>query len=397
MALMPTNAVPYNGRAKAQGALGRPYTALRYMNRAIALNGKYTAAYRNRALILRHLERDDDALADYERLIGLLPEDAELYVERGQIYLRQDKQQTALKDFTKAIELDGENALAFDQRGAANAARRQYEAALDDLNQALVLDSKLADAYYHRADVQVRLGEPDKAASDIAKALTLDPNFAEVYKLRGEIAEGKGDTQAAIDDYRKALSLDPFLKGGPEALKHLTGVDEPVAVPMREQVKGWEIISPSRGRYVAINSRYPQLKALLEMHGAGEPEILEWTVLTDALQGFGLLRYAAGQVPNAPGASDRYEFIVIADLRKNHVVSIEPYLGGDANAKWEWTQATVTITDAEGLSSVHELRPPAPVVVQRPRQPSPWDDGWGRSRGGGWGGGGGGLFNWLFR
>jgi hypothetical protein len=143
------------------------------------------------------------------------------------------------------------------------------------------------------------------------------------------------------------------------------------------------------------------------MHGAGEPEILEWTVLTDSLQGFGLLRYAAGQVPNASATGDRYEFIVITDLRKNHVVSIEPYLGGEAKAKWEWSQTTVTITDAEGLSSTHELRPPPPPVVQRapqPRERSPYDDGWGRSagRGQGWsggggGGGGGGLFNWLFR
>jgi hypothetical protein len=168
-------------------------------------------------------------------------------------------------------------------------------------------------------------------------------------------------------------------------------------------VKGWEIISPSKGRFVATNLRYPQLKALLEMHGAGEPEILEWTALTDSLQGFGLLRYAAGQIPSGAGANDRYELIVIVDLRKNHVVSIEPYIAGEAKAKWEWSQTTVTVTDAEGLTSVHELRPP-PVVVQRPREPRPWydDGGWGRSSGrgyggGGGGGGGGGLFNWLFR
>ena len=46
---MPTNAVPYNGRAQAQGSLGQPYAGLRFITRAISLNGKYTAAYRNRA------------------------------------------------------------------------------------------------------------------------------------------------------------------------------------------------------------------------------------------------------------------------------------------------------------------------------------------------------------
>ena len=406
MAVMPTNAVPYNGRAKAQGALGRPYTALRYMNRAVALNGKYTAAYRNRALIYRHLERDDDALADYERLIALLPEDADLYVERGQIYLRQEKHQTAIRDLTKAIELDGDNAPAFIQRAAANSARKQYEPALEDANQALTLDAQNAEGYYTRAEILTRMGDTEKALADIEKALSIEPNYAEVYKLRGEIEEGKGETEKAINDYRKALGLDPFLKDGREALKRLTGVDEPVVVPIREAVKGWEIISPSPGRFVATNSRYPQLKAHMEMHGTGEPEILEWTVLTEALQGFGLLRYAAGQVPNGTGANDRYELIVIADLRKNHVISIEPFIAGEQKAKWEWAQTTVTITDAEGLSSVHELRPAPPPVSQQQRQrpSSPWyAEDWGRS--GGWNGGGGGggrprsrgLFDWLFQ
>ena len=80
--LMPTNAVPYNGRAQAQGLLGQPYAGLRNISRAITLNGKYTAAYRNRALILQHLEREDDALTDYERLITLAPEDPALYAGR---------------------------------------------------------------------------------------------------------------------------------------------------------------------------------------------------------------------------------------------------------------------------------------------------------------------------
>ncbi len=393
--LMPTNAVPYNGRAEAQGSLGQPYAGLRNITRAISLNGKYTAAYRNRALILQHLEREDDALADYERLITLAPEDPELYVGRGQAYLKLKKYSNAIKDFSKAIEIDAQNAQAYLGRGASQIERDNNKEALADLDQAITLDAKLPEAYYRRAQVEVRLADPDHASADLAKALELVPNYADAYKLRAEMAEAKGNTDPAIADYRKAAEFDPFLPGIAEKLKKLTGADEQIFKPLGPAEKGWEIISPSTGRFVAINSLFPQLKVLLEMHGEGQPEILDWTPLSDALRGFGLLRYAAGKLPGG-AESDRFEFVAILDMRRNIVVSIEPHVAGEMKAKWEWSPTGVVVTDAEGVISAHELRePPKPKPEAKPvSRENPWyeDNGggrnYGRSRG---------LFDWLFR
>jgi tetratricopeptide (TPR) repeat protein len=391
--LMPTNAVPYNGRAQAQGSLGQPYAGLRFITRAISLNGKYTAAYRNRALILQHLERQDDALADYERLITLAPEDPQLYAGRGQVYLKQKKHAAAIKDFTKAIELDPQNAQSYVGRGASQIERDNPKEALADLDQAITLDPKLPEAYYRRAQVFARLADPDRAKADLTKALDLAPTYAEAFKLRAEMAEARGETDPAIADYRKAVEFDPFIPGVPEKLKKLTGLDEKIFKPLGEATKGWEIITPSNGRFVAINPLYPQLKVLLEMHGDGQPDILDWTPLADALRGFGLLRYAAGKLPEGV-AGDRSEFVAILDLRKNIVVSIEPHVAGDMKAKWEWSPTGVVVTDAEGVISAHELREaPKPKPELRPLRDSPWYEdnggrGYGRQRG---------LFDWLFR
>ena len=54
------------------------------------------------------------------------------------------------------------------------------------------------------------------------------------------------------------------------------------------------IKEPQPGRYVASNEKYPALKPELEMYGAGQPKILEWKLLKDALTGIGLLKYYAG-------------------------------------------------------------------------------------------------------
>lgn len=391
--LMPTNAVPYNGRAQVQELLGRPYAGLRYITRAISLNGKYTAAYRNRAVIFQRLEREEDALGDYERLINLAPEDADLYVGRGQVYLKKEKTLPALKDFTKAVEIDPQNAQAYVGRGATQIARKRYEEALLDFDQAITLDPKLAEAYYRRGEAYYHLNDFERANADLTKAAELASNYAEVYNIRGKIAEAQENKDAAIAAYKQALEFDPFIEGAADALKRLSGEEDRPLQPIAEAVKGWEIISPLKGRYVAVNSTYPKLKVLLEMHGDGDPAILDWTPLSDYLQGFGLLRYAAGRLADATRETDRYEFVAIIDIRRQIVVSIEPYLTGGAEAKWDWSKTGVVVTDAEGVISAHELRePPKPKPEPLQVRENPWyDDGWNRERRRPRG-----LFDWLF-
>ncbi len=390
--LLPANAVPYNGRAQVQELLGRPYSGLRYVTRAISLNGKYTAAYRNRAVLYQRLERHSDALADYERLIELAPDDADLHAGRGQVQLNENKVRNAIRDFTKAIELDPENMQAYFGRGSAQLAQKNYEEALADLDQAITLDDSFADAFVKRAEVHFELEDFGRAGADLAKALEILPGNAEAYMLQGRLFEAGEDPQSAIAAYRKALEHDPFVKGAEETLLRL-GSDEPpprrtVGVP----IEGWEILNPAPGRYVASNQEFPEIKVFLEMHGEGEPEILEWTLLSESLRGFGLLRYSAGRLPDAFAETTRYEFIAIIDVRKNLVVSIEPFITGESEAKWAWTQTGVTVTDAEGVISAHELRAAPKPRPQVQPQERPWYEDDGRRyrrqpRG---------LFDWLF-
>ena len=109
--------------------------------------------------------------------------------------------------------------------------------------------------------------------------------------------------------------------------------------------------------------------------------------MKESLSGIGLLRYRAGE---------KAEYVVIVDLSRGQVVSIEPYILGDAKSKWAWTQNAVTVTDPDGLSSYYELRKPAEAraPVAR-RDDNPFSFFGGGRRGGGRGGPG--LFGWLFQ
>ncbi len=393
--IMPDNAVPYNGRGKAQAELGRPYSALRYLTRALTLNGKYPAAYRNRASVYLHLERYDDAVADFDRVISLSPDDDELYVGRGRAYARAKKIQLAYKDFSKAIELNAENADAYTERGAINNESRRYDQALEDLNQAISLDAELPEAHYNRAETYFRTGKTAEALADLEKAISLDKNYAEAYKLRGDVYESQGKIDEALADFRRAVEADPFSDEAKDAIARLTGTPEDIsAKKIGQPVSGWEIVSPAPGRNVAINEHFPKIKIVLEMHGSGTPEILEWTLLKEQLSGIGLLRYYAGQ----SSGNKRNEYVVIVDTTKNEVVSIEPYISGEAKARWDWTEYAVTVTDFEGIASAYELRKPKPVATRR-YEDNPWGGGfgdWGSSRSR-YNGPPKNLFDWLFR
>lgn len=396
---MPTTAAPFNGRGRVAGALGKPYTALRYLNRAIGLNAQYTPAYQNRALIMMRLERYDDAIQDLDKVITLMPENAELHVRRGQAHAREKKSAQAFRDFSRALELDRDNPEALIGRAEQNIERKRPDLAIEDVNQALALDQQNAEAYFWRGQAKVASGNVAEGEKDLTKAIELDPKYSEAYRVRGDILEGTGQLPAAIADYRKALELDPFSRTARDAYKAATGEPaDTVVKPIAPANAGWEVFAPSSGRFVAVHERYPRIPVLLEMQGEGTPQIMEWTPLKDWLSGIGLLRYKAGEKKGRV-----YESVAIIDLSRNQVVTIEPYIAGDAKAKWDWTQNTVTVTDFEGLASLYELKKAKPEErpQARVRQDDPWDifgtqsrrgdRGYGRERGQS------GIFGWIFR
>lgn len=375
--LMPTNAVPFNGRGKASALLGRPYGALRYLSRALLLNRNYPAAYQNRALVYLHIERYEDAISDLDKLLAVNKDDPSLLLLRGRSYAALGKHSAAIADFSAVIEADPENAAAFAARGISQLRLARVNQALEDCNQAIALSPDLTAGYLCRAEAHLTMEQPEEVSRNIAKALELSPNEAEAYRIRAAMAEGAGDIAAAMADYRRALELDPFLDTAKEALRQLAGDGAPeigtqnsFADQIGETVDGWRIISPGGKAYVAVNDNYPKLRVLLEMYGEGQAKILEWTPLTLTLEGFGLLRYFAGERPAAGGTeTKKFEQIAIVDHRSQKVISIEPFRAGSEKAKWEWGKYDVTVTDVDGVPSTHQLRKPPPQVVQRrPRQ-----------------------------
>jgi tetratricopeptide (TPR) repeat protein len=384
--IMPTSAIPHNGRGKIASALGRYYTSLRYLNRAITLNAQYAPAYRNRAMVLVALNRDEEAIQDFDKVVALNPDKPDIYVARGEAHARLKHGPLATRDFDKALELSPDYGPAVLGRASQNIDRKRPDLAVEDLNRMLAADPKNAKAYFWRGQARAALNDADGADLDLGKAIELSPAFAEAYRVRGALRDRAGRHDDAVADYRQALELDPLSRDLREAYKTASGdTADSVVKPLAPAIDGWEIFRVGGNEFTALNERYPKSPVPLEMEGEGAPEILEWTPLKDTLAGIGLLRYRAGE---RNGAS--FEDVVILDLTRGQVISIEPYISGANKSKWAWTQTSVTVTDNDGLTSYYELKKQRTDPGRRDDNPFSFLSG-GRAAGRP------GLFSWFFR
>jgi tetratricopeptide (TPR) repeat protein len=339
--------------------------ALANLNQAVALDAKLASAVYNRALAYFKLYDLEHALADVNKAIELDPRYAAAYKLRGDIadvqargrYARQSQQEAAWRRERMARELrqaDPEDAAPEDRPEASPPAQSQ---------------PPTGGVVQNQPDPPAQ-GENARTEGNKTEGNRVETNKAETNKPEA----GKTDAKLAkvLEDYRKALEIDPSLTDAREAIRKLGGAlpDLPVSKlpPAADAAKGWELQALAGGRYAAGNTRYPRLRVPLEMYGPGTPEILEWTPLTQPLQGFGLLRYAAGDAVKADGAvTGRHEYVAIVDTYRDSVLSIEPFIAGDAKATWEWTRYRVVITDPEGIANTLELRKEpqnAPVARQ---------------------------------
>ncbi|MGA9267420.1 MAG: tetratricopeptide repeat protein, partial [Rhodomicrobium sp.] len=303
-------------------------------------------------------------------------------------YAKDNRWSQAFRDFSKAVELAPDNVPALTGRASQNLDRKRADLAMEDLNRAITLDPKAAEAYFWRGQARYSVGDAQTAEADLSQAIEVDPSFADAYRIRGNYRERAGKRDDAIADYRRAVELDPFSREARDAYKAASGdTADSIVKPMAQAVDGWEVFRSASGQYTALNERYSKTPVLLEVQGNGPVQIVEWTPLKESLSGIGLLRYRAGE---------KAEYVVIIDLSRGQVVSIEPYILGDAKSKWAWTQNAVTVTDPDGLSSYYELRKPAEAraPVAR-RDDNPFSFFGGGRRGGGRGGPG--LFGWLFQ
>jgi serine/threonine-protein kinase len=180
-----TPALPAQGRARAEAALGRA-----------------------RAALLAH--DTAGALRELSAAIEIDPSFKDAWVARASVHEANDLA-LATADLTKAIELDPRDAVVWARRGRLHTIGRQFEAAAQDFSHAIELDPKNASYWCFRADARVMTHDIDGAVKDLDRSLELDPGSAVAWATRARAVSENHDVAGALDAYGRSLDLDPSI------------------------------------------------------------------------------------------------------------------------------------------------------------------------------------------
>ncbi|MBI4484753.1 MAG: winged helix-turn-helix domain-containing protein [Acidobacteria bacterium] len=202
------------GRAYYDRSTGRkPYGALPYFERAVALDSSFTLAHA--ALASAYLDRFAAGIAPEEsvlkarqaaqRAVDLDPTLAEAHVVFAELsYRLTGDNLNAEREFADAIRLDGRNAYVRQRYAMFLQGQQRFDDALDQLRIAQELDPLSVVSSWQKAHTLFLARRWEASMAEAGRTLELDPKHPQSFRTIGNCLEAMGKREEAIAAYRQA-------------------------------------------------------------------------------------------------------------------------------------------------------------------------------------------------
>ncbi len=179
------NALAYFGRSLDFLLVQDFQGAIEDLNKVILLQGDFSLAYFNRAVVrLKQIEIDginnnDIGLDDMSVKINIVNTNNVIASRSNNNHKKKtdsfnDKKriefEMVMRDYDKAIDLDPSFVYAYYNRANLSCIQRYYDQALADYDKAIELNPEFAEALFNRGLVYIYKGETDKGVADLSKA-----------------------------------------------------------------------------------------------------------------------------------------------------------------------------------------------------------------------------------
>lgn len=178
--------------------------SIRSFERALEIDPKYTASYREMANVYNEIGDTDRALDTYQKAIKLKPEYGEGYKDLGVYHLSNGNFDGAIKNFKQVVAITPNNSKSFSNLGVAyfykgdsEKAREMFEKSLE-LDQNPLTANNLAGLYF--------TDEMYQEAADMYEIVLEEyPNRYDVWGNYAEAIEQTGNSNKASELFKKAI------------------------------------------------------------------------------------------------------------------------------------------------------------------------------------------------
>ena len=185
---------------------GRFDGALGEAQKAVALDAKYSRAWRERARALFRLGRRDEAEKDFLTAVALDPNDWTSRNGLGALYLNLNRLDAAVAEFERVQELTPDNTRAYNNLGSTFLQQERFDKATEMYERSLSLD-KNATAYSNLGTALYQQGRYADAARSFEGAVALPgASFVHWFNL-GAACYWAPDRARAKEAYETAVKL----------------------------------------------------------------------------------------------------------------------------------------------------------------------------------------------
>ena len=123
-------------------------------------------------ILIRKLDYE---LIEIEKRIELAPKNESLWRQKATILKKLDKNEEAAESYKMALALEPDNYKTLSQQGAVLAKDEMYEEALESYNRATELEDGDYKVWRKKGLTQVKLGQLTEASASYEKAIALEP------------------------------------------------------------------------------------------------------------------------------------------------------------------------------------------------------------------------------
>lgn len=187
-------------------------TALKTIDKALAINDKEKAYYLTKIDILIELEDFENIGKTFAKAMELFPTESNFYNRRGILLNNYQQYDMAMEDFNAGIAMESNDtmkAIMYSNRSISKSHQRDFYGAYQDLKMAYDINKDDIGVLMNLGAVCDEVGKSDETLIYLKRVIELDPEFVAAYVNMGFHHQEKEEHQQAIAYFDKALEREP--------------------------------------------------------------------------------------------------------------------------------------------------------------------------------------------